>query len=185
MGLIDTNHNVKNTRYQVIGGSSVVWMGGYILDPELLRIAGVENLLWRVKDFASDLLVLKLCSVETLNSLSALHSEDSGAVAILSLTLYFMRMRLYAVNTKVLGFRERISLIWSCTIWMTSFGYQSRLGTNQKNMLANRRNMVTEGIGMIFLIARNDIMNVRYCTTEPCEHWFPGLRVDKREFTVL
>ena len=49
-----------------------------------------------------------------------------------------------------------------------SGGSQSRLGTNLKNMLANRQNMETEGIGMVFLMARNDILNVIYSTTEPC-----------------
>ena len=98
-----------------------MWMGDHVIDSELLCIAGVETLLWRIKDFASNLLVLKLCSVQTLHSLSALHSDDSRAVAILYLVLHGMRMRLYAVNTKAVGFRERISLLWSCTVWITSF----------------------------------------------------------------
>jgi hypothetical protein len=93
VGLIDTNHNMKNFRYQFLGGSSVVWMGRFILDTELFRISGVATLFWRVKDFASDLLVLKLASVETVLKLyksMTEKSEDHGSVGILCVTLYFI-----------------------------------------------------------------------------------------------
>ena len=33
VGLVDTNHNYKNLCYQVIGGSSVLIMGDYLIDP--------------------------------------------------------------------------------------------------------------------------------------------------------
>jgi len=46
VGLIDTDHNAKNFRYQLLGGSSVVMMGNFIIDPELLRLARVEIDLW-------------------------------------------------------------------------------------------------------------------------------------------
>ena len=82
------------------------WMGDHVVDPELLRIAGLEILLWRIKDFASNLLVLKLCSVQTLDNLNDLHKEDSGAVGILSLTLHFVHVRLYAINDNFKGSRN-------------------------------------------------------------------------------
>ena len=184
VGLIDTDHNAKNFRYQLLGGSSVVMMGNFIIDPELLRLARVEIDLWRVKDFASDLLVLKLASEKTINKLSQLDNEDSSCIAVLSVTLYFLRLRLYSVNAKVFGFRGRMTFMWSSMIWFTSLGYKSTLGTNQSNMLANRRNFVTETIAFIFLFVRKDIINPRYCTSEPNEHTFGGWRCEKREATT-
>ena len=37
----DPNHNVKNLRYQLIGGSSPVSSGYFVFDPHLLLAAGV------------------------------------------------------------------------------------------------------------------------------------------------
>jgi len=59
----DTNHNEKNNRYQmIIGGNSVTTIGNVVIDSGLLPKAGVPSMLWRVKDFSSDLLVLQLSS---------------------------------------------------------------------------------------------------------------------------
>lgn len=50
VGLIDTNHNSKTFRYQLIGGLLVVLKGFYIIDTDLFHLAGVSILLWHVKD---------------------------------------------------------------------------------------------------------------------------------------
>lgn len=68
---------------------------------------------------------------------------------------------------------------------MTSIGYQSTLGTNQKNMLANKRNIVTETLSMVFLMARSDVQRPRYLTSEPAEHTFGGWRGKKREARMI
>ena len=47
VGLIDTNHNVKNNRYQMIGGSCEEILGGYVYYIGLLQAAGVISELWR------------------------------------------------------------------------------------------------------------------------------------------
>jgi hypothetical protein len=75
--------------------------------------------------------------------------------------------------------------MWSSTIWITSFGYKSTLGTNQANMLANRRNIVTEAIAFIFLFIHAVMIQPRYATSEPCEHTFGGWRCQKREASVM
>jgi hypothetical protein len=150
VGLVDTNHNRKNFLYQFIGASSAVCIGDIIFDTYLFRLAGVGHPLWRVKDFASDLLVLELASVGTIDKLYTLEGQSMDSLAVLIVTLYFLRMRLHAVNAKVLGYRERVCLIWCSIIWTTSLGYKSPLGTNQANMLANQRNTATETIRMSF-----------------------------------
>ena len=47
VGLIDTNHNVKNNCYQMIGGPCVAILGGYVYDIGLLQAAVVIRDLWR------------------------------------------------------------------------------------------------------------------------------------------
>ena len=64
-------------------------------------------------------------------------------------------------------------------------GYKSPLGTNQANMLANKRNCVTETIGTSFLVVRNGVVRPRGVTTEGVEHTFALIRSDKKEATVL
>jgi hypothetical protein len=66
VSLPDTNHNVKNFRYQLIGGSSPASTGAYVFDPALIHLSKVNQKLWRVEDFASDAVVLKLASVDTI-----------------------------------------------------------------------------------------------------------------------
>lgn len=61
VGTTDANHNIKNFRYQLIGapgGGGVTTIGDYAIDTGLLQLAGVHHELYRVKDYASDLLVL-------------------------------------------------------------------------------------------------------------------------------
>jgi hypothetical protein len=60
--LIDTNHNVKNRRYQLIGGSSAAVIGKYVLNLSLLKMTGIAKELWRIDDGASDTVVLRLAS---------------------------------------------------------------------------------------------------------------------------
>ena len=184
MGVIDPNHNDKGFRYQFIGGSSAVCMEPYIVDTYLFVIAGVPIVLWRVKDFASDLLVLRLASQETVDRIYALEGEDLGSVAVTCVTLYFVRARLLSVNAKSLNYRVRITLMWTSMLYSTSFGYSSPLGTCQSNWLANRRNLVCAGIGMVFLFIQKGIINPRYNTSEGAEHTFGGWRSECKEAPV-
>ena len=68
---------------------------------------------------------------------------------------------------------------------ITSFEYHYTLGTNQANILANRRNIVTETMGLIFIMVCDNIIKPCYCTSEPTEHTFVGWRGEKRAATVL
>ena len=47
VGLIDKNHNVKNDRYHMIGGSCAKILGGYVYNKGLLQAAGVTRELWQ------------------------------------------------------------------------------------------------------------------------------------------
>ena len=186
VGLVDTNHNYKNLRYQVIGGSSVLIMGDYVIDPQMLSMGGVAKEIWRPTDWASDLLVLRLNSADTITRLLSLSDEDIGSVAVLAVTLYFTRLKLYAVNAKKAHYRDRITFCWAGLIWITSLECHSRYGGAKLSTIAtNCRNIMTETIGMIFSMARQGVKNPRYMTTEALEHTFGAYRAERREPTVL
>ena len=95
--ITDLHHNLKNFWYQIIGGSGCTDIGIYIIDTHLLTIYRVGIDLWRIIYYASDFLVLKLSSYNTLYKLcDILPTEDEGSVGALCVTLYFVRLSLYA-----------------------------------------------------------------------------------------
>ena len=65
----DCNHAAKNLRSQLVLGTSTVSGGDEIFDVGILHLAGVSQDLYRVSDYASDVLVLQLCSSDTINKL--------------------------------------------------------------------------------------------------------------------
>jgi hypothetical protein len=76
----DPNHNLKNCRGQMTGGSGITpaIIGSYCFDPMLLKLAGAPKEVVRVVDFASDALVLKLASASVVESLLNLETNDTG-----------------------------------------------------------------------------------------------------------
>ena len=106
LGITDPNHNFKNFRYQIIGGSGCAVLGAGIIDPNLLRSAGVSPDLWRIKDY--EVLVLKLASYDSIKKLcELLPTEDEFSVSALCVTLYFVRLSLYGTNSKHCDFKDR------------------------------------------------------------------------------
>jgi hypothetical protein len=97
-------------------------------------------------------------------------------VTILSLT--FLRIRSSAVNAPKLSWNERAAAHWCSTLWFLS--YQTQCGTR----LANKRNMLLEGIAILFLCPRADVVQLRRVTSEANEHTYGSLRQLLREFTV-
>ena len=73
VGSTDTNHNMKSGRYQIVGVSCAVTIGTCVLDANILQLSGISSDLWRPIEFASDFLVLKLASYETVQSLYEYH----------------------------------------------------------------------------------------------------------------
>ena len=77
-------------------------IGRYVLDVGLLRLGLVSFNLIRPVDFASDHLVMELYSDWSLckiaNARPEFGSTKEGDKAVLSLTLFFLRLHLYVVN---------------------------------------------------------------------------------------
>jgi hypothetical protein len=97
----DTNHNMKNLHHQmIIRGNSFATVGIYGKDAGLLVTAGIAEELWNIKDFASDLLVIRLASAQTATKILKLTNQDIATQLVLTVSLLFMRAHLYAVNYK-------------------------------------------------------------------------------------
>ena len=60
LAFTDTNHNVKNARYQLIGASSASVLVENVFDPCLLRLAKIVQQLWNIKDYSSEAIFLHL-----------------------------------------------------------------------------------------------------------------------------
>ena len=149
ISLPDTNLNVKNSRYQLIGGSSPASIGYYTFDPWLLKQAGISKELIRVEDYASDAVVLRLASLKTIEKMVALDSEYVGNAFVVIVSLLFLRMQSYAVNARTATWKERATMSFASLLWFTSFH------TSGSTMMANKRNMLLETIAVMFLVARS------------------------------
>eukprot|EP00918_Siedleckia_nematoides_P003887 GHVU01008727.1.p1 GENE.GHVU01008727.1~~GHVU01008727.1.p1 ORF type:complete len:875 (+),score=105.20 GHVU01008727.1:109-2625(+) len=174
--LVDPNHAAKAMRSQLVLGTRVVTLGRHLFDTGLLDAAGVKKELIAVTDFTSDVVVLELCSEDTLTKLQAIvESEERGNVVVTALSLFFLRCFLIAVNSKTgISCKDRVSLLWACLLWMTSLD-----GVHY----TTRQNVSTSIIGSIWLVYQKGV-SPRLCTTEPIEHFFGFLRCWRREFTV-
>ena len=104
-------------------GSSVVTGGNAFFDIGLLRMAGINTDLYRVNDYASDVLVLKLCSSDTVSKLLKLIEEgceDPLDIAFVSMCLYFLHTFICAFNCEDISTEGRVTMIWSSLMWFTS-----------------------------------------------------------------
>lgn len=176
VALVDTNHNGKNKRYQLFGGSSPESIGRYVFDSYLLVLAKVEQELVRVKDYASDALILRLASSRTVSKLHELNSDDIGNASVTAVSHMLMRCRLYAVNSRNTSWWVRASLSYMSLLWFTSFHNYRAVGSYAITMLPNKRNMWLETIAVLFLTARDDVSKTRGLTSECNEHFFGMIR---------
>ena len=173
----DTNHNVKSSRYQlVLGGNAVKCIGIYLIDCGLLKDAGISQDIFRPKDFASDLLVLMLCSDKTVNKILEHTCVDTHSQITLALTLFFMRAHLTTINMKgKLKPNERISMLWSSFLFLLHVDGVS---------VVTKRNWASEVISMCFIIMCQLSVRPHRLTSEPSEHSIAIMRRSCREFTV-
>lgn len=170
---------MKNTRYQLFGGAAIAYIGDFLIDTGLLQLSGVHHELYRVKDYASNLLVLRLASASTIKKLveilphGILCIQD---VVVLSLSLYFMRMHLYSINGKHISASLRVYLLYCSMIYLTS--------VSSNVAIVTRRNICLGAIGNAFICMQKGVIAPRRTTSEPCEHSFGCERSFVREFTV-
>ena len=181
VGSTDTNHNIKCWRYQIIAGAGEqgCTIGNLMIDSCYLR-SFVSIDVWCPSDFASDLLVLRLCSHDTILKISQTETSFGctieGDKGVLGLTLFFMRLHLYAINGKNAPATHRAVYMWCSMLWLTSINGAC---------IVTKRNIVSETIAFMFIILRSDTLKPFLSTSEPAEHFFGMLRQSIREFTCL
>jgi len=178
MSFPDTNHNVKNLRYQLVGGASVAAIGRFVLDPWLVVKGGVTKELFRVSDYASDALPLRLASYDTILKIMNCSCADTGNISVTVVSLAFMRLRSYAVNCRKLDWKQRAVFAWATFLWFSSFH------TPGSTMITNKQNMLLESIAIMFLVSRSDVSQSRRLTSECNEHMFGMYRMILREFNT-
>ena len=173
--LLDPNHDNKNTRYQLIGGSGTIpaCIGKFVFDPFLLVLASAASGVPHVDlvcyvDYASDKVALDLYSSKVIKSVMDLNSGYFGNSTVVVVSLTMSRTRLFAVNSRTASWKTRCIFVWTGLLWYTSFHKQTSA------FLTNQRNIALESIALLFLILRSDVPNIRRATSEPNEH-FCGL----------
>ena len=75
--------------------------------------------MYRVDDYASDVVVLKLCSSDTIFKLLKLiemGAEDPMNIAFMATSLYFLRTFICAFNNHGIGSEARITMLWTSLI---------------------------------------------------------------------
>jgi hypothetical protein len=104
-----------------VTGTSPSSIGSFVLDPWHLKMAGVAQELYRIEDWASDTVVLHLCSPLTVTKLINAGFDDVGNLSVLVVTLIFIRLRNYSVNARDLNWKDRCMYQWCSLLWFTSF----------------------------------------------------------------
>jgi hypothetical protein len=177
VAMTDANHAAKAIRSQLVLGSYVVTCGSGYFDVGLLNKAGVDRDLFRVSDYSSDCVILKLCSLETISKLMLLvGSESPHSIVAIAMSLYFLRMFLTAWNSEGISGDNRVSMFWTAWLWFTS--------TNGIHKLT-KQNFAFSCLGGCLLSLQRGISTLRLCTTESIEHAFGTTRSWRREFTVM
>lgn len=174
--MTDIPHNVKNCRYQILGLNSAVTIGKYILDIGLFPEAEVETEVYRVKDWASDKVVLRACSLKTCKKIQNVSVKDERTRTTLLVSLLFQRFHIASVQVKeILSYKTRIRMMWSSMIFVLHMdGIHS----------TTKRNWILGTIGTVFLLMMDDVYDIYLTTTECCEHTFGHARSMIKEFTV-
>jgi hypothetical protein len=84
-------------------------------------------------------------------------------------------MLLEAVNCDGIGRYEKVTMLWSSLVWITSL-----TGVH----VTTKRNVVACVLGCVLLVVQRGVFSLRRCTSEPAEHFFGTARQKKREFSV-
>lgn len=95
------NHNAKCCPFQMAGGSCATYIGHYVEHLFLLQEAGVAKELYHPHDYASDAIVLHLCSHDQLKKLGENDTAGTSNVSVTIVSLLMMRMCLIEVNERM------------------------------------------------------------------------------------
>ena len=175
VAMIDPNHVGKAIRSQLVLGGSFTTIGDTCFDVGLLQLAGVQQNLYQVDDFASDAVVLELCSTANIAKIEkiAAHEDQDSLLATIT-SLLFLRLFIVVSSSSIIPKRQGIAILWASMLYFTSINISQ----------VTKRNIVGAVIPLICLIAQKEVKKIRLLTSEPAEHYFGCARQKKREFTI-
>ena len=89
-------------------------IGAVLIDSGAYQAAGIPARLISPKDFSCDSIVLTLYSEDSVSKLLLLNGhQDPCSIVVTCLNLFFMRVHLFAVNSKhELKPVERVQMLW-------------------------------------------------------------------------
>ena len=89
-----------------------------------------------------------------------MNSIDVGNYFVTILSLVFLRMISFAVNSRKTFWKERAVVIWSSLLWFTYFH------DSGNKMMKNKRNMAAETVAVLFIVSISDMSQPRRCTSD-------------------
>ena len=132
-------------------GTSDASIGHFVVDPWMLKMENVAKEIYCVEDWACDAVVLCLHSPITPPKLIDCHFNDVGNCEILIVSLNFMRLQSFTINTRELDWRDQCVYQWATFLSLSYFNIP------MITMLPNKRSMCLETIGSFFLFPRSDV----------------------------
>ena len=113
ISLSDTNHNIKNLRYQIIGGSSPASFGFYEWDHWLLKISVcvTKEVTW-FEYYPSDAAVILLASLKLIKDFIDLNSRFCWQLFCYYFLIFFLIMRSFDVNSRRTFWKDRDVFSW-------------------------------------------------------------------------
>ena len=157
-------------------GGHFVTVGKRCFDVGILKLAGILEDLYRVKDFASDAAVLELCSSKSIQKIlknREVEHEDEGSVMVTLLCMLFLRIFIVTSSSSDVPKKQAMALLWSCLLFFTSINMA----------MVTKRNIVASILPMVCLIAQKRVQKPQLLTSEPAEHYFGCARQWKHEFS--
>ena len=89
--MIDPNHVGKAIRSQLVLGGSFTTVGDTCFDVGLLKLAGVQQNLYRVDYFSSDPIVLELCNTTNIAKIEKIADDkDKNSLLVTITSLIFL-----------------------------------------------------------------------------------------------
>jgi len=164
VGVVDPNHVGKAIRSQLVLGGHFVTVGRRCFDVGLLKLAGISQDLYRVKDFASDAAVLELCSSKSIQKIlrnREIEHEDEGSVMVTLLGMLFLRIFIVISSSSDVPKKQTMALLWSCLLF-----------TSINMAMVTKRNVVASIVPMVCLIAKRRVQKPRLLTSEPAGQYF-------------
>jgi hypothetical protein len=119
--------------------------------------------------------VLKATSHKTTMGVLLTRNEECDSMAMLVLTLTFMRTFLFSVHCEKVDRKQRVISICAAMQFLTSI----------KNLNAiTKRNLMACAVNAIFAAYCADVINMSCIFDEPAEHMFAGMRNFFKMFTI-